>query len=82
MCKQSPAFKREDNMNISLVLATLGRDKELLVFLDSVRQQSYQDFEVIIIDQNQDGKIDGIVAQFKSCFELRHIKVNFTGNAR
>ncbi|MDD2725374.1 MAG: glycosyltransferase family 2 protein [Methylovulum sp.] len=69
-------------MNISLVLATLGRDKELLAFLDSARQQTYPHFEVIIIDQNQDGKIDGIVAQFKSCFELRHIKVNFTGNAR
>jgi glycosyltransferase involved in cell wall biosynthesis len=69
-------------MNISLVLATLGRDTELLAFLDSVKQQTYQDFEVIIIDQNQDGKIDGIIEQFKSSFALQHVKVNFTGNAR
>lgn len=69
-------------MNISLVLATLGRDKELQAFLESLKQQTYRDFEVIIIDQNQDGKIDGIVDQFRRCFGLRHIKVNFTGNAR
>lgn len=69
-------------MKISLVLATLGRDKELLDFLNSVRHQTYQNFELIIIDQNQDGKIDAIVKPFKSCFEMLHVKVGFTGNAR
>lgn len=69
-------------MKISLVLATLGRDKEVLEFLNSIRHQTYQNFELIVIDQNRDGKIDAIVKPFKSCFEMLHVKVDFTGNAR
>jgi len=69
-------------MKISLVLATLGRDAEVVDFLKSLQQQTYQDFELIIIDQNKDGKIDAIVESFRKRFELLHIKVGFTGNAR
>jgi len=69
-------------MKISLVLATLGRDAEVVDFLKSLQQQTYQDFELIIIDQNKDGRIDAIVESFRKRFELLHIKVGFTGNAR
>ncbi len=69
-------------MKISLVLATLGRDWELADFLKSVSVQSYKDFELIIIDQNRDGKIDEIVEPFKACLDVKHVKVDFTGNAR
>ncbi|MGZ8227436.1 MAG: glycosyltransferase family 2 protein [Methylococcaceae bacterium] len=69
-------------MKVSLVLATLGRDVELLAFLKSLQHQSYKGFELIIIDQNQDGKIDAIIEPFKSCFEVMHVKVHFVGNAR
>jgi glycosyltransferase involved in cell wall biosynthesis len=69
-------------MKVSLVLATLGRDQELADFLMSLMNQNYKDFELIIIDQNTDGKIDAIVEPFKSCFDVRHVKVDFTGNAR
>ncbi len=69
-------------MKVSLVLATLGRDKELLDFLDSLRRQTYADFELIVIDQNRDNKIDAIIALFQRCFTVRHVKVGFTGNSR
>jgi len=69
-------------MKISLVLATLGRDVEVADFLKSLVYQTYRDFELIIIDQNQDGKIDKIVEQYKGSLVMQHIKVNFTGNAR
>lgn len=69
-------------MNVSLVLATLGRDREVADFLKSLVNQTYKDFELIIIDQNKDGKIDAIVEPFKNCFEVTHAKVDFTGNAR
>ncbi len=69
-------------MKISLVLATLGRDLEVADFLKSLMNQTYKDFELIIIDQNKDGKIDAIVEQVISCLDVKHIKVNFTGNAR
>jgi glycosyltransferase involved in cell wall biosynthesis len=69
-------------MKVSLILATLGRDQDVADFLQSLLHQTYKNFELIIIDQNKDGKIDAIAASFISCFELRHIKVEFTGNAR
>ncbi|MDD1620196.1 MAG: glycosyltransferase family 2 protein [Methylococcaceae bacterium] len=69
-------------MKVSLVLATLGRDTELVDFLKSLLYQSYKNFELIIIDQNQDGKIDAVVAPFMDCFDVKHVKVDFTGNAR
>lgn len=69
-------------MKVSLVLATLGRDKELRDFLVSLFYQTYQNFELIIIDQNQDGKIDAIVEPFTCCFDIKHVKVDFAGNAR
>lgn len=69
-------------MRISLVLATLGRDWELADFLKSLVNQTYKDFELIIIDQNKDGKIDAIVEQIRNCLDVRHVKVDFKGNAR
>ncbi len=69
-------------MKISLVLATLGRDRELADFLKSLINQTYKEFELIIIDQNKDGKIDAIVKPYKSCLDVKHVKVDFTGNAR
>jgi glycosyltransferase involved in cell wall biosynthesis len=69
-------------MKVSLILATLGRDLELADFLKSLMNQTYKNFELIIIDQNRDGKIDAIVELFKDCFDMKHVKVDFTGNAR
>lgn len=69
-------------MKVSLVLATLGRDLELADFLKSLLLQTYKNFELIIIDQNKDGKIDAIVELFKCKLDVQHIKVDFTGNAR
>ena len=69
-------------MKISLVLATLGRDLEVADFLKSLLNQTYKDFELIIIDQNRDGKIDAIVEPFMNCLDVRHVKVDFRGNAR
>jgi glycosyltransferase involved in cell wall biosynthesis len=69
-------------MIVSLVLATLGRDLEVADFLKSLLLQTYKNFELIIIDQNRNGKIDAIVELFKDCLDVKHVKVDFTGNAR
>ncbi|QPK65038.1 glycosyltransferase family 2 protein [Methylomonas sp. LL1] len=69
-------------MKVSLVLATLGRDLELLDFLKSLLFQSYRNFELIVIDQNKDGKIDNIMQMFAKSLDLKHVKVDFVGNAR
>lgn len=41
----------------SLILATVGRTAELDRLFDSLAAQSCQDFEVILIDQNTDGRL-------------------------
>ena len=69
-------------MKVSLVLATLGRDLELVDFLKALLYQTYKNFELIIIDQNKDGKIDAIVELFKDRLDVQHKKVDFVGNAR
>ncbi|MGX2041783.1 glycosyltransferase [Methylocaldum sp. MU1018] len=69
-------------MKCSLILATLGRDAELIHFLNSLRHQTYRDFELIVIDQNEDGKIDSILSPYKIRFQVRHVKVDFQGNSK
>ncbi len=69
-------------MKCSLILATLGRDIELMYFLDSLQNQTYRDFELIIIDQNKDGKIDSVIESCRTNFSVNHIKVDFKGNSR
>ena len=69
-------------MKVSLVLATLGRDLELVDFLKALLYQTYKNFELIIIDQNKDGKIDAIVELFEDRLDVQHKKVDFVGNAR
>jgi len=44
-------------MKISLVLATLGKDLEEVDFLKSLLLQTYNNFELIIIDQNKEGNL-------------------------
>jgi glycosyltransferase involved in cell wall biosynthesis len=69
-------------MEFSLILATLGRDIELVSFLNSLKNQTYRGFELIIIDQNKDKKIDSIVEKFINYFSVKHIKVDFSGIAK
>ena len=69
-------------MKISLILATLNRDSELDNFLKSLTIQTHKDFELIVIDQNKDNKIDSIISKYYDQFPINHIKVDFTGVAR
>jgi glycosyltransferase involved in cell wall biosynthesis len=42
---------------ISLIVATLNRITELERFLASLEEQSYRDFEVLVVDQNPDDRL-------------------------
>lgn len=66
-------------MKFSLILATLGRDKEVANFLESLKNQSYKNFELVVVDQNQDGKIDNIIQEYKKDFSINHIKIKEKG---
>jgi glycosyltransferase involved in cell wall biosynthesis len=48
-------------MKISLIVGTLGRDVELARFIDSVIAQHYDELELIVVDQNDDDRVERVL---------------------
>jgi glycosyltransferase involved in cell wall biosynthesis len=71
-------------MRFSLVVATLGRDAEVAALLDSLLAQGRSDFEVIIVDQNDDDRLGAIEAAYAPRLALRRLRsaVRNANNAR
>jgi glycosyltransferase involved in cell wall biosynthesis len=61
-------------MLISLIMATLGRTEELREYFESLDAQTYRSFEVIVIDQNEDDRLEPIIAPFRDRFPIVYIK--------
>jgi glycosyltransferase involved in cell wall biosynthesis len=57
----------------SLVVATFGRADELRHLLSSLSQQSFRDFEVIVVDQNADDRISLILSEFSNKVPFNHV---------
>lgn len=60
-------------VRFSLVVATLGRTAELRRLLDSLEQQTHQDFDVIVVDQNVDERLLPILSDFDGRLDLRRL---------
>ena len=54
MSRELPSF--------DLVVATVGRTEELARFLDSVAGQGYEPVRVLVVDQNDDDRVDELLA--------------------
>jgi glycosyltransferase involved in cell wall biosynthesis len=61
-------------IRFSLIVATVNRSHQLTRLLASLRAQTYQNFEVIIVDQNPPGFLTDVVAPFRVCFPLLHLR--------
>lgn len=59
---------------ISLITATLGRTEPIIQLLDSLVKQTYQNFELIIVDQNLHDKIGQILSCYTDKIKIIHIK--------
>jgi glycosyltransferase involved in cell wall biosynthesis len=59
---------------ISLVLATIGNDARLARLLESLRAQSFKDFETIVVDQSGDDRLVALVAEHRSALRIRHVR--------
>jgi glycosyltransferase involved in cell wall biosynthesis len=67
---------------ISIIIPTIGKDDCLKQLLLSIRNIQPRNIEIIAVDQNKDGLIDGIIAEFAGVLPVKHCKVDFTGLSR
>jgi glycosyltransferase involved in cell wall biosynthesis len=61
-------------MRFSILLPTLNRTVEMQPLLDSLASQTWRDFELIVIDQNSDGRLDDILEAYRGRFEMRRLR--------
>ena len=76
---KSEQTKCGGNPQFSLVLCTINRKSEVDKFLASLARQTFKQFEVIIVDQNKDGLLDGTIEKWQNLLIIEHIKVDFQG---
>lgn len=66
-------------MEISILLPTLGERKEETIRLfDSLVNQNYKNFEVVIISQDNHNEVGNLINMY-SCLNFNHIKINEKG---
>ena len=67
--------------HFSLIIPTLNRLDDMRRLFVSLRESTLQDFEVIVIDQNDGPLLDALCEEFKSAFPLRWEKIKPIGVA-
>jgi glycosyltransferase involved in cell wall biosynthesis len=59
----------------SLVIPTVGRTAELEKMLASLRDQGPADFELIIVDQNEDSRVESLLSALTSNVAVAHVRL-------
>lgn len=59
---------------LSLLCCTVGRTEKLGRLLDSLARQTVRDFELIVVDQNEPGVLDPVLAPFSDRFDIHHVR--------
>lgn len=63
----------------SLVVPTLGRPNPLMLFLDSLTKQKYNNFEVILVDQNETDEVSELLQNYSDKLLIKHIRSSIKG---
>ena len=66
-------------MKFSLIMPTINVKTELKLFLDSLKKQTYKNFELIVVDQNKDTRAYEIIKLYEEDFEIKYMKNNEIG---
>jgi glycosyltransferase involved in cell wall biosynthesis len=61
-------------MRFSLVVPTLNRVQEVRELLESLQVQTIRDFEVFIVDQNEDDRLGSVIEEFSPLLNLTRIR--------
>ena len=61
-------------MTVSLILATVGRDKKLRRFLESLRHQTYSRFHVLVVDQNPDDRAARVLKLYAGALSFSYLR--------
>jgi len=59
---------------VSLVVATIGRTEKFRRLLESLAEQTSNNFEVIVVDQNEDKRLIPTVEEFEKYLEIKYLK--------
>ena len=78
MAPKKPASK----VDLSLVICTYGRTKQLAEVIQSIRCQSVAPKEIIIVDQNPPGFLDNLLEDCAGKLNIIHKRVTFTGASK
>jgi glycosyltransferase involved in cell wall biosynthesis len=65
---------RLSEMKFSLILATLNRTTELSHFLSQLARQNYPSYELIVVDQNKDDRLNPILSEYNQQFPILHLR--------
>lgn len=66
-------------MLVSLIMPTLNRFDDIYIFMDSLLEQTYKDFELIIVDQNNNNKVKEIADKYVDRLDIKYIKSDKKG---
>lgn len=66
-------------MLVSLIMPTLNRYNDIYLLMESLEKQTYKNFELIIVDQNQNYKVKEIVDKYIDKMNIKYIKSDKLG---
>jgi glycosyltransferase involved in cell wall biosynthesis len=64
----------EPTIKFTLIVATVGRTCELKRLLESLKIQTYRNFEVIVVDQNLPGFLQEVLDPFQESFPILRLR--------
>ena len=66
-------------MLVSLIMPTLNRFDDIYIFMESLLEQTYKNFELIIVDQNDNDKVKEIADKYVDRLDIKYIKSDKKG---